>query len=231
MLTHSHLDHFAGMPYYVSQRSLQRLKPPNIYVPEAIYDKVSKLLEIYAELENFPYKLNLVKARHGERFPINKQFSFSAHPTFHRVPSQGYTVYESKYKLRPEYQNLDGAAIKQLRENQTQVTELIELPIFSFSGDTKIEYVLENDDVSRSKVLFLECTYIDDKKKTADAREWGHIHLDEIAHYADSFKNEKLVLIHFSPRYSYKQIRETVKNKLPSSLYDRVELFLPSKKK
>jgi ribonuclease Z len=78
----------------------------------------------------------------------------------------------------------------------------------------------------RPKILFIECTYLDDKKNVEKAREWGHIHLDEIIQNADSFKNEKIVLIHFSKRYSPKTIKELVYSKIPPSLTDRVECFI-----
>ena len=35
MLTHAHIDHAAGVPYYAAQRKLQRLDPGTVYVPAA----------------------------------------------------------------------------------------------------------------------------------------------------------------------------------------------------
>ena len=97
----------------------------------------------------------------------------------------------------------------------------------SFSGDTKIEYVLTHKDVAESEILFLECTYIDHEKNVEDAREWGHIHLDEIIHHISSFKNEKIVLIHFSKRYPPSYIRRVFSKRIPPSEKDRIHLFLP----
>lgn len=229
-ITHPHLDHFSGLPYYISQRSLRKLKPPKIIVPKFHYSNIQKLINLYAELEQFPYQYELIPLDCNERFELSQNYFVTPFPTFHRIPSQGYTVFLKKTKLKKEYHGLPNHELVKLKELGHPITEVIEEPQFSFSGDTKIEYVLEHEAVQNSKVLFLECTYIDEKRNVSRAREWGHIHLDEIIQNADAFKNERLVLIHFSPRYSHQQIRSIVEERLPPSLQGRVYLFLPNKK-
>jgi ribonuclease Z len=226
LLTHGHLDHSAGIPYYISQRSLRKLKPPNIYVPQELYEDLQSILKIYQKIEGFDYLYNLVPVKINEFIQINSTMYFKALKTFHRIVSQGYTIYEKNKKLKEEYKDYSKDQILTLKKQGIDLQEEKYIPIVSFSGDTKIEYVLENKDVANSKILFIECTYLDDKKNVEKAREWGHIHLDEIVQNADSFKNEKIVLIHFSKRYSPKTIKELVYSKIPSSLKDRVECFI-----
>ncbi|MCC5813595.1 MAG: MBL fold metallo-hydrolase [Leptospira sp.] len=229
-LTHSHSDHFAGTPYYVSQRSLKGLPKPNIYLPVAIHEKVDRLFKLYSELEEYEYKYNLIPAKIGEEYVLNKQYSVMPLPTFHRVVSQGYTVLETRSKLKPEFMGLKGPELKEKKDSGIEIETTIKTPVFSFSGDTKIEYVLENEAVQKSKILFLECTYLDNKRNVERAREWGHIHLDEIIQNAKYFQNEKLVLIHFSQRYRYKEIREFIRDKVPKELMEKIHIFIPSKK-
>lgn len=227
LLTHGHLDHAAGIPYYISQRSLHHLKAPNIYVPALMYENLDAILKLYSKIEDFEYQYNLVPAETGKEYPLNSTCLFKPLKSIHRVNSQGYTIFERVKKLLPEYANLSPQEIVQLKDKKVPITEEKDTAIFSFSGDTQIEYVLENKEVQDSKILFLECTYIDNDRPIDRARKWGHTHLDEIIANADFFKNEKIVLIHFSKRYKNSYIRDTVKKKLPESLRDRVYCFLP----
>lgn len=226
LVTHGHMDHACGIPFYISQRSLQKLKAPNIYVNEAMYDNTKKILDLYSEIEGFTYNYNLIKTPVNTEFELNQNTFFKAYKTTHRIPSQGYTIFDKVHKLKKEYLNLDATEIHQLKKKGTILTDLISKPMISFSGDTQIEYILDHEDVRNSKILFMECTYISDDRNVARAREWGHTHLDEIFHYADKFKNEKIVLIHFSKRYPKNKIREIVKNKTPDILKGRVETFI-----
>jgi ribonuclease Z len=57
------------------------------------------------------------------------------------------------------------------------------------------------------------------------AREWGHIHLDEILAILPKLKNERIVLMHTSVRYAPGYLREILAKRLPESEKDRVVLF------
>ncbi len=225
LLTHAHLDHSAGIPYYVSQRSLRKLSPPKIFVPKSIQSDLHDILSIYSRMEGFDYEFQVIGLDFEETVPLKPGFLFQALPSFHRVPSQGYTIFESKKKLKKEFISLKEAEIRDLKSQGIDPTEEIRFPLVSFSGDTKIEYILQNESVRKSKILFMECTYYCEKRGIERARDWGHTHLDEIVAHADAFENEALVLIHPSKRYSYRELTEWVKKKLPTKLLERTHLF------
>jgi ribonuclease Z len=60
----------------------------------------------------------------------------------------------------------------------------------------------------------------------AHAREWGHTHLDELIAVADRFRNEHILLIHFSARYRKADIEAALAAKLPECLRGRVTPLL-----
>ncbi|AYV55065.1 MBL fold metallo-hydrolase [Leptospira kmetyi] len=227
LLTHSHLDHSSGLPYYISQRSLRKLKPPKIYLPSALEEPMRKILDLYSQIEDFPYAYDMKAVNPGDKIDLDPQHFFSPHKTFHRVPSQGYTIYQKRKKLKKEFQSLPQEELNLALKEKKEVSEQSETPVISFSGDTKIEYVLEHEDVANSNILFIECTYIDKERDVNKAREWGHIHLDEIIGNLSSFQNEKIVLIHFSKRYSIPYIREILDKRIPKEEKHRFHAFLP----
>ncbi|MBL0954249.1 MAG: MBL fold metallo-hydrolase [Leptospira sp.] len=229
LLTHAHLDHSCGIPYYVSQRSLRKLPIPKIYVPKALEPKLSQILKLYSEIEEFDYECELYGLNFGDRVDLKPGYFFKPLESFHRVPSQGYTVYETKRKLKKEFLSLHSDEIRKSKEDGNDPTEEISIPLVSFSGDSKIEYVLANEDVRKSKILFMECTYYCEKRDVSRAREWGHTHFDEIVEHASSFENEAIVLIHPSKRYSYRELNDLLRKKVPAILKDRISLFLPPK--
>lgn len=229
LLTHAHLDHSCGIPYYVSQRSLRKLPKPTIYLPREIAPIMEEILALYSKIEDFEYSCNLVGVSEGDKIDLKPGYFFKPLSTFHRVPSVGYTVFESKRKLKNEYSNLDSNAIRSLKSEGIEPTEEVSLPLVSFSGDTKIEYLLNHEDVRKSKILFLEATYYCDKRDVARAREWGHTHLDEIVEQADQFENEAVVLIHASKRYNFRELNDWISKKVPSPLREKLHLFVPGR--
>ncbi|MGK2855563.1 MAG: MBL fold metallo-hydrolase, partial [Thermoanaerobaculia bacterium] len=60
LLTHAHVDHAAGVPYYAAQRKLQGLEPGTVYVPAASLDGFRDLIVAHERLESTTYQINLV---------------------------------------------------------------------------------------------------------------------------------------------------------------------------
>lgn len=232
LLTHGHLDHASGLAYLISQRSLRKLQPPEVYVPKEIFQPLDEILKLWHKIENYESKYKLIPVDFDTKYVLENHFYFKAIPSFHRVPSNGYVIMQIKKKLKSEYKHLSGHEIAELKSKNPDIIEIVHEPVLVFSGDTQIEFVLKNQIVQKAKILFLECTYICDERPIERARQWGHIHLYEIANYSEYFREiQKLFLIHFSPRYTKKEIYETLKKVLPDWLYKKTTPFLSKEEK
>ncbi|XP_010471561.1 PREDICTED: nuclear ribonuclease Z [Camelina sativa] len=222
-ISHSHMDHIGGLPMYVATRGLYKMKPPTIIVPKSIKETVESLFEVHRKLDSSELKHNLVGLDIGEEFIIRKDLKVKAFKTYHVIQSQGYVVYSTRYKLKQEYIGLSGNEIKNLKASGVEITNSITTPEVAFTGDTTSDFVVDenNDDVLKAKVLVMESTFLDDSVSVEHARDYGHIHLSEIVNHAEKFENKAILLIHFSARYTVKEIEDAV-SALPPPLEGRV---------
>lgn len=224
-ISHAHMDHAAGIPYIISQKAMNRQNPAQFYLPASQCEGLDRIMKIWQELEGHQYAYHFHPVTSKFQVEINKQLFVKSFKTVHRIESYGYTVFERNHKLRPEFAHLNSHQLVELKNKGVVLQDEIETPVFSFTGDTQIEFLDQEDWIRNSKVLFLEATYLDDKKSVQHARDWGHTHLDEILPRLPEIKSEKIVLIHSSSRYSWNEAQSILKAKIPLNEQERVVLY------
>jgi ribonuclease Z len=225
-ITHAHLDHAAGIPFYAGQRHLQKLDGGTIYVPAEAADDVRALLAIQAKLTGAPLDINIVGVAVGDDVYVGRRHIVRGHPAPHRVAARAYELIERRHHLRQELSGASGEEIARLRHAGESIDEEYRRSIFFYTGDTDRGLLESCDAAYRAEVLLIECSFITDGHQDRAAK-YRHIHIDDIAEFADRFENEMIILTHFSRRYSYSDIRRGVRERLPASLHDRVRLALP----
>ncbi len=224
-VTHGHLDHVAGLAHHASRRRLAGLPPARVFVPAEAVPHVAQWMEASQKLERIEYGVEIVPASPGDRIRLRNDLELTVLPGRHRVPAVGYLFSEVKHKLRDELAGLSGEEIAALRGRGVPVTRREEIPLLAYPGDCDGAIFEASPEILRARVLLLECSFLlpEDVDR---AREYAHIHLDDVVSRAGLFQNEALVLTHFSQRYRPEQIRAAL-SAIPEPLAGRVIPFLP----
>ncbi len=224
-VTHGHLDHIAGLAHFASRRRLQDLPEARVFVPAEAAGAVARWVEACEELEKIAYRLEIVPSKPGDRVSLRNDLELTVLPGRHRVPTVGYLFSEVKHKLRDEYTSLSGDEIARLRAGGTDVTRREDVPLLAYPGDCGVEIFDAAPELFTARVLLLECSFLFPEDRDR-AREYAHIHIDDLVARAELFRNEAVVLTHFSQRYRPEEIREAL-SRLPEPLASRVVAFLP----
>jgi ribonuclease Z len=224
-VTHGHLDHASGIPYIISQKAMRHEPCPVFYMPPSLIDPLSLVIETWGKIEGHSYSYDFQPAKEGQEISIHASACVVPFRTVHRVDSLGYAYLEKKKKLKSEYAHLDQKTLRDLG-SQTEINEIHITWKWAFTGDTQIEFLDLSPAVRKSEILFLEATYWDKKKTIAQAKEWGHTHLDEIIHRLHEIESQHIVLIHASSRYSSAQLNTLLDQKVPAEHRHRISFFL-----
>ncbi len=224
-ITHGHLDHAAGIPYIISQKAMNHQPAPHFYMPRSLVEPMKKIMNIWEEIEEHQYNYVFTGIDEKSEIEINQQMFVRPFKTVHRIDSFGYSLVQKKKKILPQFKNLSQKEIVELKKSGQCIQAEHEDTLFSFTGDTQIECLDCSPEIKKSQVLFIETTYLDERKSIEHAKKWGHTHLDEVIARLPEIESEKIVLIHVSSRYSTNESLAILKRKIPLKDQDRVILF------
>ena len=225
VVSHGHLDHVGAVVQHAARRAMMKMGDSIYLVSPHIAADVERLFEAAGSLDGHPIPRRIVPLAPGEDFPIDKQRWVRPFETFHRVPSQGYTVWERRHHLRQEFRHLDGPRLGELRRAGTVLDEPHDVPLLSFTGDTRVEVLERTPELQRTESLVIEASFLDDRVSVDSARAMGHIHLDELIARAALLPAHDVVLHHFSARYAPGEVARICARSLPDDLKPRVRLF------
>jgi len=223
LVSHAHLDHAVGIPFYAGQRHLQRMPGGNVFVPAEALDDFRALMEIHSRLEGTGYSIELIGMAAGEERRLTRTLKVRAHRATHRVPARAWELLELRHHLRPELRGLEGAELAALREEGVALEETAEVPVLFYTGDTDRGILEQNAALYRAEVLMIECSFIMEGHQER-AERYRHIHFDDLIDVADRFENRLIVLTHFSRRYSPPEVVETLRRRCPPHLRERLRL-------
>lgn len=225
LLTHGHMDHAAGLAYYLSQRNFCGLSAGTILAPQNLLGPMRDIIDAWSKLDGSNIPAKLVGVKPGDEYQIKPNLVARAFPTKHTNGSVGFAVIEKRKKLKPEYSGLSGPQIVELKKQGTEIDYQLEFPIVTYLGDTQYVDFSQLQYIVDSKILIAECTFYEGEH-TDRAKAGRHMHVDELAMLLANLNNEHIVITHTTLRTPMHEIRRTLSKALPKDIYDRVTLLM-----
>lgn len=225
-VSHTHLDHIAALPVYVARRRMMKMDPPTIYVPAKSIDAIHQMLQSFNRLDRGRLPCELIPTVPDQEIILSRELVVQTHKVQHTVPAMGFTVWERRKKLKPEYQGLSGDEIRDVRLSGAEVSEERRTCRLAYLGDSTIGGLDANPDMYQAEILIMEMTFLLPEHQGNLIRKMGHIHLDDVVSRTDRFENEVVIAGHFSSRYHPRQIRSIVEKRIPDMLNGRLNLWI-----
>lgn len=226
-LSHGHADHLGGLVGLLGIRGMMSKAKPRVFMPRAVQEHLNEALAHMTKIQRYDLSVDGVGVEDGDEHALKADLRVRAFKTHHPVPSVGYQFFRRVNKLRPEFRQLEGAEIGRRRRAGEQLFDQQEHLELAYATDTLLRVIDTHPSLLRTRVLILECSFLDERKALSASRAGCHIHLDELLERADEFQNEHLVLMHFSQIYRPQEVHEILERRLPRELWERTHVFAP----
>lgn len=228
LFTHAHMDHLGGVAYHCATRSLLRMARPTYIVPRAVEQPLARLFAAWRELDQSELPHGLLALGPGDSHALRPDLLVRPFATLHTVPSQGYAFFGRRKRLKPEFQGLPEAKLRELaRLGQRELSETYETLELAVTGDTLPDVIAAEPWVRQAKALLIECTFLDGRVSIEKARSTGHTHLFDLLPYLERLENEAIGLYHFSARYAPAEIERLLDRHLPPAQRARIQALFP----
>jgi len=228
LLTHGHMDHAAGIAYYLSQRNFCGQSAGTILAPQNLLGPIKEIIDAWGRLDGNQIPANIVGVKPGDEYQIKPNLFARVFPTKHSIGSVGYSVIEKRKKIKPEYARLTGPQIVELKKQGIEIDYPLEVPIATYFGDTQYVDFSQLKYIAESKILIAECTFYQDEH-AGRAEAGRHMHIDEFAVLLNKMRNEHIIITHTTQRTPMWEIRRILKEALPAEKYDRVILLMANR--
>lgn len=227
IFSHGHSDHCNGLIPHLWRRNVRKLPMANYYAQKDDALLLQDIVNTSSKLSrNNPIPNVVSSVTTLDKITLDGGYELSWFNSVHRVPCLGTLISQSRKKIKNEYKSFSKVDLQDLRRDGVELYNEVIFPEIAYTGDTSIEVFNLNPNLLNTRYLITECTGLDRHMDRDKVRKAGHIHLDDLVELfkEQSFNGEKLILGHFSARYSSDYIQKIVMSKLPE-LSDKIILI------
>ncbi len=229
LLSHGHMDHAAGLAYYLSQRNFVGNAPGCVLAPKPLVEPIKALLQVWGRIEGHVTPARIVGLLPGDEFEVRRGLVVRAIEINHGVASLGFAAVDVRRKLKPEFADKSGPELVALKKQGIEIQYTVEVPLVAYCGDTAEGSWIDDPSVRNARVLVLECTFFD-SDHVSRARAGFHLHVRDVARILQKLDNEHVVLSHVTRRTGIREAKRALEKLVPPETLSRVRFLMDFKR-
>ena len=225
-LTHTHMDHVAGLPYWFSQRFFQKMPgTARCLAHPKMVEPLRRMMAGWVDLERQKTPHEIVGIEPDSEWEIRPNLFIRAIEVSHGIPALAFVVIERRSKLREEFHGMPQEKLRELRAQGIEITKLLEIPLVAYTGDTEPGDFLFRDEFRQAKVVITECTFFEDEHRDR-AKIGKHVHVEDLRPLLEAWTARDVVITHVSRRTLIPFARERIEAVAGPERADRVHLLM-----
>jgi len=224
-LSHGHMDHAAGIAYYLSQRGFVGNTGGRVIVHRSLAQPLQKLMEIWADIEGHHSPGTIEGVEHLEDVELRRGLTVRPFAVNHAAGALGFTLLDIRHKLKAEHSGKTGPQLVALKREGVVIEEQVEVPLLTYTGDTALGRWLDLPFVQASQALITECTFFD-RDHVSRARAGNHIHVVDLPKILEAVPHAQVLLSHFTRRTDLRVAKRVLEQRLGAEDQARVSLLM-----
>lgn len=224
-LTHGHMDHAAGIAYYLSQRCFIGASPGRIILPRSLAVPIQRLMEVWADIEGHHSPMNLCPVDPLEDVEIRRNLIVRPFAVNHGGDALGFTLIEIRHKLKAQFHGKTGPQLVALKREGVTIEDRAEISLLTYTGDTAIGKFLEHRFVRESRVVVAECTFFESDHRTR-AQAGRHIHVADFPKILAAVPDAQVLVMHLTRRTDLKFAKIAMRNVVGDQEMERITFLM-----
>ena len=224
-LSHGHMDHVGGLPYYFSQRIFQQIGTGRCVCHPDLAPALSTMMAAWGDIEAQRTPHEIIPLAPDEQIEIKNNVFLRAIEVSHTVPSLGFAVVERRSKLKEEFLGLPQERLRELKSQGVEITRRLEIPLVAYTGDTELGPYLYREEFAKAPIVICECTFFEPEHRSR-AAIGKHLHVVDVVRLLDVWESQAVVLIHLSRRTNLTEARRQLTDLVGEEQSARVHFLM-----